>query len=148
MIIDTLDNLEKYVSLNPKLKTVVDFIQSTQLDSLENGKHTIQGDDVFVNVQTLKGKKREEAPVEYHRQMVDVQIPLSGNETYGIIPVQDLPKADFDEKNDCALIHDIPCINYVTARPGMFVIFFPQDGHAPGITDADEIHKMIFKVRA
>ena len=148
MIIDTLDNLEKYVSLNPHLKTVVDFIHSTDLGKLENGIHKIQGDDVFVNVQTLKGKKQEEAPVEYHRQMVDVQIPLSGSETYGIIPVVDLPAAEFSEEKDCALIPGVPCLSYVTARKGMFVIFFPQDGHAPGITDAQELHKMIFKVKA
>ena len=148
MIIDTLENLEKYTSLNPLFQTVVDFIKSTDLNALSDGKHQILGNNVFVNVQTLKGKKKEEAPIEYHRQMVDIQIPLSGKETYGISPLADLPKATFSEENDCALIHNLPCLSYVTAHPGMFVVFFPQDAHAPGITEEHELHKLIFKVKA
>jgi len=147
MIIDTLENLEKYVAVNPRLQVVADYVKSVDLEKLENGKHQIMGDDVFVNVQTLKGKQRETAPFEYHRQMVDVQIPLSGSETYGYKPVVDLPAAPFDEANDCALIHGEEATCFVTCRKGMFVIFFPEDGHAPGITDASELHKLIFKVR-
>ena len=33
-------------------------------------------------------------------------------------------------------------------QPGQFAIFFPQDGHMPCITDAPEIKKAIFKVKA
>jgi biofilm protein TabA len=36
---------------------------------------------------------------------------------------------------------------YVTVKPGMFAIFFPQDGHAPGITP-DGVKKVIVKVKA
>lgn len=147
MIIDTLENLEKYVAAVPQLQMVADYIKSVDLRKLENGKHLVQGEDIFVNVQTLKGKKRGEAPFEYHHQMIDVQIPLSGEESYGYKPVCDLPDAEFDDANDCALIHNVDATCFVTCRPGMFVIFFPRDGHAPGITDADELHKLIFKVR-
>ena len=36
---------------------------------------------------------------------------------------------------------------YVAVKPGMFAIFFPQDGHAPGITP-DGVKKVIVKVKA
>ena len=36
--------------------------------------------------------------------------------------------------------------DYLTIKPGMFALFFPQDGHAPGVTP-DEIKKLIVKVR-
>ena len=68
MIIDTLDNLEKYVSLNPLFKDVVDFLKSNDLNNLEPGKHLIKDTDVFVNVQTAKSKTRSEAVFEYHRK--------------------------------------------------------------------------------
>ena len=51
MVIDTLDNLEKYVSLNPLFKDVVDFVKANDLDSLEPGKYEIKGSDLFVNIQ-------------------------------------------------------------------------------------------------
>ena len=37
MIIDTLENLEKYVSLNPLFKEVIDFLKSNDLMTLEPG---------------------------------------------------------------------------------------------------------------
>ena len=37
---------------------------------------------------------------------------------------------------------------YVTVQPGQFAIFFPWDGHAPCVSDAPEIRKVIFKVKA
>jgi YhcH/YjgK/YiaL family protein len=36
----------------------------------------------------------------------------------------------------------------VTLKPGQFVIFFPQDGHAPCIIGEKKIKKAIFKVKA
>ena len=147
MIIDKLENLEQYFALNPLFKEVADFLRENDMNALATGIHKILGDDVFVNIQEAKGKTREEAVVEYHRQMVDVQIPFSGSETYGYIPTADLPPTDFDEKNDCALVPDAAPQSYVTCHPGMFAIFFPQDGHAPLITDQPMLRKAIFKVK-
>lgn len=78
MVIDTLENLEKYVSLNPLFKEVVDFIKANDLNSLEIGKHEINGADLFVNVQMAKGKTKEAAVLETHKKMIDIQIPLVG----------------------------------------------------------------------
>lgn len=58
MVIDTLENLDKYVSLNPLFKDVLDFIKSNDLNSLEIGKHEIKGSDLFVNVQVAKVRQR------------------------------------------------------------------------------------------
>lgn len=147
MIIDTLQNLEKYVSLNPLFGIVVDFLKSNDLKTLEIGKHAIKGDDVFVNIQLAKGKTPEEAVVETHRVMADIQIPLSGEETYGFIPAEDLPEMEYDEAKDMAKFPGIPSQSLVTCRKGMFAIFFPQDGHAPCITRDKELKKAIFKVK-
>ena len=50
MVIDTLENLEKYVSLNPLFNDVVDFLKSNDLNKLSEGKHLIKGTDLFVNM--------------------------------------------------------------------------------------------------
>lgn len=147
MIIDKLENLEKYYSLNPLFKEVAEFLKANDMNSLSTGIHKIKGDDVFVNIQEAKGKTAEEAVVEYHRKMVDIQVPFSGSETYGYIPVADLPESDFNEENDCALLPGVKSQSYVTCEPGMFVIFFPQDGHAPFITESPMLRKAIFKIK-
>ena len=103
MVIDTLDNLEKYVSLNPLFAEVVKFINETDLTKLETGKHPIQGDDLFVYIVVAHGKTEEEATIEAHRQMIDIQIPLNTEETYGYSPVKDLPEVEYNEAGDCTV---------------------------------------------
>lgn len=147
MVIDTLENLEKYVSLNPLFKDVVDFIKSNDLNALETGKHEIKGSDLFVNIQNAKGKSKEKAVLETHKQMIDIQIPLSSAETYGYTPLCCLPEAEYNEVKDITK-YEGAADTYITCKPGEFAIFFPQDGHAPCITDAEEIRKAIFKVKA
>lgn len=147
MIIDTLDHLKDYVALNPLFAAVDEFIKNNNLSELAAGKHEIKGDDVFVNVQQAKGKTAEEAVLEYHRVMVDIQVPISGAETYGYSPLEDLPDVAYDEKIDMALAPGVKPQQYVTCRPGQFIVFFPQDAHAPFITKEAQLHKAIFKVR-
>ncbi|MGI6243751.1 MAG: YhcH/YjgK/YiaL family protein [Prevotella sp.] len=148
MIIDSLDNLEKYISLNPLFQEVIDFLKNHDWDQVEDGKHLLKGNDAFVNVQTLKGKRPAEADMEYHRKMIDVQVPISAPETYGYIPATELPAAAYNAENDMGKIPGVASQTFVTVKPGQFVIFMPQDGHAPGISDQPQLRKAIFKVKA
>lgn len=147
MVIDTLDNLSKYESLNPLFKDVVEFLMSNDLNVIEEGKHVLKGEDLFLNIMTAQGKTPDEAVLETHNRMIDIQIPLSGEETYGYTPAATLPAAEYNEAKDITKIPDLMADSYVTCRPGMFAIFFPQDGHAPCIAEAS-IKKAIFKVLA
>ena len=147
MVIDTIENLEKYASLNPLFNDVIDFIKANDLNALEAGKHFIKGADLFVNIQSAKGKTKEEALLETHRKMIDIQIPLSTSETFGYTPLGDLPKAEYSEEKDITKYQGA-ANTYVTCKPGEFAIFFPQDGHAPCISDEAEIKKAIFKILA
>lgn len=147
MVIDTLENFDKYVSLNPLFKDVLNFIKSNDLNSLEIGKHEIKGSDLFVNVQVAKGKTKEVAVLETHKKMIDIQIPLSAEETYGYTPLCDLPDAEYNNEKDITKYEGM-ADTYVTCKPAEFAIFFPQDGHAPCIAGVPEIKKAIFKVLA
>lgn len=148
MVIDTLDNLSKYESMNPLFKDVVKFINSNDLNNMEDGVHQIKGTDLFVNITVAKGKEPDAAVLETHREMIDIQLPLSTAETYGYTPLCDLPEAEYNAEKDITKIPDLPAQSYVTCQPGMFAIFFPQDGHAPCISSESEIRKAIFKVKA
>lgn len=148
MIIDTLDNLVQYEPLNPLFKEVVAFLRKNDLCRLSVGKHSVLGDDVFVNIQAAKGKAPDEAVLETHRKMIDIQVPLDGTETYGYTPLSDLPEAEYDAEKDMTKYPDLMAESFIECQPGMFAIFFPQDGHAPCISMSPEIKKAIFKVKA
>ena len=148
MIIDTIENLGKYVTLNPLFADVVEFLKNNDLQTIEDGKHFIKDKDLFVNIQVAKGKTQEAAVLETHIEMIDIQIPITCEETFGYTPLCDLPDFEYNAEKDITKYGDTKSQTYVTVKPGQFVIFFPQDGHAPCIINQPEIKKAIFKVKA
>ncbi len=148
MIIDTLDNLGKYVGLNPLFADVMEFLKQNDLSTMAEGKHPIKGADLFVNIQMAKGRSREAAVLESHVRMIDIQLPIDADETFGYSPVCDLPDYEYNPEKDMTKYGDTPSQTYVTVKPGQMAIFFPQDGHAPCISEKEVIKKAIFKVKA
>jgi YhcH/YjgK/YiaL family protein len=148
MIIDTIENLGKYVALNPLFADVIEFLKNNDLRTMEEGKYPIKDKNLFLSVQVAKQRTKESAFIETHIEMVDIQIPISCAETYGYSPLCDLPEFEYDAELDMTKYGDTKPQTYVTIKPGQFVIFFPQDGHAPCIIDEPEIKKVIFKVKA
>lgn len=147
MIVDTLNNLEKYVALNPRFQQVVDFIKATDLAAHAPGKVQIDGADLFANFCVAQGKTAEQAKLETHDVMIDIQLPISCAETMGYTPRTALPDQPYDAEKDISF-YPGGAEQYITVHPGEFAIFFPQDGHAPCISSEKEIQKVIFKVKA
>lgn len=146
MIIDTLDNLGKYASVNPLFAKAIEYLEATDLKAQEVGKVELQGKDLVVNFSVAKGKTKEQAMLETHRNFIDIQIPLSCTEVMGYTPACNLPDGEYNAEKDItkfALLSEA----YIPVHPGMFAIFFPQDGHAPCITDEESIRKVVVKVR-
>ena len=148
MIIDTIENLSNYASLNPSFADVVAFLNANDLQTMEPGKYPIKDKDLFLNLQVAKQRTKETAFLETHIEMIDIQIPVSAAETFGYTPLCDLPAFEYNAEKDITKYGDTQPQTFVTVQPGQFAIFFPQDGHMPCITDAPEIKKAIFKVKA
>ena len=75
-------------------------------------------------------------------------VPLSGTEIMGYTPGKDCVPADAPDsaEKDITFFEGL-AETYIAVKPGMFAIFFPQDGHAPGISP-DGVKKVIVKVKA
>lgn len=147
MIVDTLNHFEQYVSVNPLFADVLKFMKENDLNKLEEGKHFIKDKDLFVNITTAKGKTEDEAVFETHKKMLDIQIPLDAPETYGYIPLEDMPEAEYNAEKDVTKHPGLKGETLVNCKPGEFAIFFPNDGHQPCIGNGS-IRKAIFKVKA
>jgi len=147
MILDTLDRLEKYGFISPMMDKVLDFFRKTDLSALAPGRIDLQGDDLFVNVNRQGAQTRNEVPIEAHREYIDIQVPISSDEEMGFIsaPFMPAPSKEYDSDRDVAFYPGL-CDTYLNVRKGMFVVFFPGEGHAPAITK-DGILKLIVKIR-
>lgn len=148
MVIDRLENIEKYVSLNHLFAQAIDFLKKNDLNALEVGKTELIEEELIVNVAQTKPKTKEEAKLETHIEFIDIQVPLSGTETMGYTPAKDCMPANapYNAEKDITFFEGL-AESYIDIKPGMFAIFFPQDGHAPGITP-DGVKKVIIKVKA
>ena len=136
MILDTLDKLESYVFISPLMDKVTEFFSKTDLTSLQPGRIVLQGDDLFVNINRQDAQTREQAPIEAHQQYIDIQVPISSDEEMGYVAAG---------QKDVAFYPGL-CDTYLNVRKGMFVVFFPGEGHAPAITESG-ILKLIVKIR-
>ena len=146
MIIDTLENLEQYASVNPRFAKAIEYLKSTDLNAQEPGKVELDDKDLVVNFSIAKGKTKEQAQLETHKNFIDIQIPLSCTEVMGYTPACNLPEGEYNAEKDITKFA-MPSEAYIPVHPGMFAIFFPQDGHAPCISEEESIRKVIVKVR-
>ena len=147
MILDTLDRLGNYRYLSPLMDKVLDFFNNTDLNALEPGRITLQGDELFVNVNRQGAQTREQVPIEAHKEYIDIQVPISADEERGFISAVYLPapSVPYSSQKDVAFYPGL-CDTYLNVKKGMFTVFFPGEGHAPAIT-GDGILKLIVKIR-
>lgn len=147
MILDSLNNTEKVERLHPLFKKAFDYIKATDFSKLEDGKYELEGSRLFISVVTLTGKDKKEAAVETHKKYIDIQLPLLEVEKIGWKPGCELQEVSipYDEEKDIAFYVDRPTA-YTKIYPGQFAVYFPEDGHAPGIGEGS-IRKMIVKVQ-
>lgn len=147
MILDTLENFDKYAKMHPLFPLVAEYLKTQNLSTHEMGKDVLVEGQLFANYCAAKGKTQDEARIETHNAMIDIQIPISTAETMGFTPRKNLPEAEYDSDKDISF-YPGGAERYITVHPGEFVVFFPQDGHAPCISESEEIVKVIFKIKA
>lgn len=147
MIIDKLANGHQYAALHPNFKAAFDWLQAQDLDALEIGKYEI-AEGLKVGVTEKDGVTVEAASEKFecHNKNIDIQVCIRGTETMGWKPRNDCkePKGEFNTEKDVIFYADKADM-YFSLNPGQFVIFYPNDVHAPMIGEGP-IKKLVVKV--
>lgn len=147
MIIDNLNNTKDYEHVHPLFKQAFDFLKNSDLSAMPLGKVEIAGDDLFALISDSRLKAVQEAKLEVHNKYLDIQMPLSGSETMGWKSRVLLEKSleAFDTERDIQFFED-SISTFFNLEPYNFVIFFPQDGHAPCIGEGS-VKKVVIKIK-
>jgi biofilm protein TabA len=148
MVFDNISNCELYYSLNSGLKSGFDFIKNFLDFPLKEGKYEIDGDNVFALVQNYETKEIGE--FESHIKYIDIQFVVSGEEIIEYEPVQNLEiKENQTPKSDMIFYHQNINAKKLLIKQGEFAIFFPNDGHKPGLkhTKNELVEKIVVKVK-
>lgn len=135
------------ITSNPYYQRALEYIQQNDINALPNGRHTIDGDNLWVNIVDSELHTPSAAKFEAHNQYIDIQIPLSAPESYGVKNRCECqqPIGEFNEADDYILFGD-EITTIETRQSGEMIVFTPDDAHAPLIGEG-LIHKAIIKVR-
>jgi len=146
MILDSLKNAYLYYPLHPGFKTAFEFLQNNSLKKMPDGRQEIDGDRVFLTLSSVTGKGKKGVRLEAHRRYIDIQLSLKGKECIGWSALSRCKENDgqFDTEKDCGFWRDKPQ-SWLVLKPGTFVIFFPEDAHAP-LAAKGNSRKAVFKV--
>ena len=124
------------------------FLKGHELQTLPVGRHPIDGDNVYAIVTQNPTKDYDSTKWESHHNYIDIHSVIYGEEKIGVSPITKLTvTVPYDASKDL--------VNYsgegtlYTAMPGTFFLFFPSDGHRPGITSGDKKadKKVVIKIR-
>ena len=149
MILDALSNAAVYSPISPRLAEGFRFLRSANLNVLPIGRTEIAGASLFALVQDYQTKPLDQGFWESHRRHIDIQYVVAGAERIGHSPIDRLTVKDpFDDAKD--LIKFAGTGEWLTVREGHFTVFFPQDGHMPGIqidgAGPTPVRKVVVKV--
>ena len=150
MITDILDQRHRYLSLSPRFAAAFEFLVKLPADQ-PAGRYNIDGDNCFALVQSYTSKPLDQAAFEAHQIYTDIQYIQSGKESILWAPVSTLKvvtKPYLPEK-DIAFFGNPEAYTTINLLPGSFTIFFPEDGHAPGVEfgGPTTVRKVVIKVK-
>ena len=147
MILTNLQNTERIEKLHPLFKPLFDYVKSHNLLQEPVGRIELDGDNLFINNSNPELIPAEKQVLEMHRDYIDVQILLEGEETVGWKALEDIQhiSKEYNKETDYALSNDKPSC-YLTIKPGQIYILFPEDPHAP-IIGQGKVRKAIGKVK-
>ncbi len=148
MIKDSLYHSARYESLHPSFSKAFHFLKTTNLAALAEGKHIIDGDNIFALVQEYKSKSTEGCQSEAHKKHIDIQYVISGKELMGHTTLyQQKESKAYDEKDDYALYNEQ--LSFIEVKSGEFTVFFPQDIHMPCIKvkEEEQVKKVVIKIK-
>jgi YhcH/YjgK/YiaL family protein len=145
MILDSLENAERYYHLNPGFEKAFEFLKKSDVRALE-GRIDIDGDRVYAMVIKAEGMGHPGAQLETHKRYIDIQFGVGGINEFGWKPAQECVTVTkpFDDADDYGFYGEEPDV-WIPVRPGQFAIFFPWDGHTPK-GGKGSLHKVLIKV--
>ena len=150
MITDTLLQRHRYTNLSPRFAAAFEFLENLPADQAP-GRYEIDGDHCFALVQSYTTKPVAQGTFESHERYIDIQFIQSGQETLLWAPRATLKITQpYNGEKDVAFYALPARTTPVNLVAGEFAIFFPEDGHAPGIEygNAETVRKVVIKIRA
>ena len=149
MIYDKLDNIELYKGISDDIYAGLQYLRVIDAD-IASGTYQINP-RVKAIVSEYETKVKNQYGFEAHRENIDIQYLIAGEETIHCLPLEYLKETNpYDKDKDAAFYEE------GNSKPqelllgnGYFAILFPQDGHMPQlcVNEPAKVKKVVVKVK-
>jgi len=151
MIVDSIQNYARYAQLPKPLVQAIEYLGSTDFTHVQNGQYELDGKRMVSIVNRYQTKLMDQAVWESHRKYIDVQFVAGGRERFGHVPLAEAPAVKTPYQDDRDVIFYEPGVATYDAPAGTFMIFYPDDIHAPGLASGvpprpSDVVKVVVKV--
>lgn len=148
MIFSNRNQCQRYLGIHPNLDAALRFIQNTDLSAMEPGEYPISGKDVWIRISDITTKPEADAVLEAHRDFLDIQMVLRGEEIIRCGFLGDMTGITDSRPERDIFFYQGPS-QPIALTDGQFLILFPDDVHAPALTKGKPatVRKALVKVR-
>lgn len=148
MVFGNIRDRKDYAWLEDVVGKCFDYANTHDLLSFEKGSHTIDGDDLFVNIVEYETTNAADRFWEAHRQYLDLHFILRGPEQIDVNFIDNMEQKEFVEKDDFLPLEGEPN-SHVVLNAGDFLLCYPADAHrtAVKVGEPTTIKKAIFKIK-
>jgi YhcH/YjgK/YiaL family protein len=149
MILDDLKNSQLYAQVYEGFDKAFTFLENCKKNAPQIGKHIIDSEYVYADVQEYETFPKDELLWEAHRRYIDIQYILSGNESIGWSNSNYIPDdISYNDQKDCIVFTDTQVSSYLNLQEDQFAIFFPGDAHKPKCQNIgkSKVKKIVVKV--
>lgn len=129
-------------------KQAFEFLANADLKNMPLGKQELEGKHLFVVVDEYTTKDKKDTKYESHKNYIDIQYVIEGEELMGLTTLDKLEATDpYNPEKDLAF-YAYEGGDYIKCTPNNFVVFFPEDGHRPmmKVTDNSKVKKIVVKI--
>ena len=150
MILGEMRSNACYVAVHPKFQQAFEFMEKCFAEGIEVGRHEIDGDDLYALVMQYTSKEKENPRFETHDNYIDIQCMLKGSECQWYLPRKELQElGPYNPEKDITFYSFKGEGSKLILNPGDYAIYFPQDGHLPGMMAApnEECTRIVVKIK-
>ena len=145
MICDSIRNRHLYAGIAPEIKMALDYCAKMFEEGFREGDDVL-ADNVTMKCHPVTTRPMEKLTWEAHHRAIDIHFVVDGGEKIGYADIRKLTVTEDHPEEDYMLLEGDG--DFLTLEPGYFVITFPEDAHAPSMTDGEPktYNKIVAKI--
>lgn len=149
MIYDKINNIETYAAISEDIRVGLEYLREVKMD-IAVGTYQVSP-RVKAIVSEYETKIVNEFGYEAHRDNIDIQYLICGEEVVNLLPLEYLKEIKpYNKEKDAAYYEDVEVKpQELQLGNGYFAILFPQDGHMPllCVSEPSKVKKVVVKVK-